>query len=102
MFDPNLNPGSELDNSELCSIFKCSPQGGMRKSNTTNSLVIISNHVSSIYDDRWLEETFHYTGMGMSGDQSLTFMQNKTLSESRLNVISVHLFEVFVDKIYTY
>lgn len=102
MFDPNLNTGAELNNRELCSIFMCSSQGGMRKSKITNSLVIISNHVKSIYDDRWLDETFHYTGMGMSGAQSLNFMQNKTLAESRVNGISVHLFEVFYDKIYTY
>lgn len=40
--------------------------------------------------------------MGMSGDQSLDFMQNKTLSESPTNSVSVHLFEVFEDKVYTY
>ena len=102
MFDPKLEPGSQLDNQELCSIFKCSPQGGMRKSNSTDSLVIISNHIKSIYDDRWIGKVFHYTGMGMSGDQSLDFMQNKTLAESTSNGVSVHLFEVFEDKVYTY
>ena len=102
MFDPKIEPGSQLDNQELCSIFNCSSQGGMRKSNTTNSLVIISNHIKSIYDDRWIGEVFHYTGMGMSGDQSLDFMQNKTLAESSTNGVSIHLFEVFEDKVYTY
>jgi 5-methylcytosine-specific restriction protein A len=102
MFDPKIETGSEVDNQRLCSLFKCSPQGGMRKSKTTNSLIIISNHIKSIYDDRWQGEVFHYTGMGMSGDQSLDFMQNKTLSESSKNGVDVHLFEVFEDKIYTY
>lgn len=102
MFDPQIEPGNQLDNQELCSIFKCSPQGGMRKSNTTNTLLIISNHIKSIYDDRWLGEVFHYTGMGMSGNQSLDFMQNRTLAESLTNGVSIHLFEVFEDKVYTY
>jgi len=102
MFDPKIKPGSQLSNKELCDIFKCSPQGGMRKSNTTNTLVIISNHIKSIYDDRWIGDVFHYTGMGMTGDQSLYFMQNKTLAESITNGVAVHLFEVFEDKIYTY
>jgi 5-methylcytosine-specific restriction protein A len=75
---------------------------GMRKSNKTNSLVIVSNHIKSIYNDRWIEKNFHYTGMGQSGDQSIDFMQNKTLAESNINQVSVHLFEVFKDLVYTY
>ncbi|QQX81677.1 HNH endonuclease [Shewanella sp. KX20019] len=74
----------------------------MRKSNSTNSLVIVSNHIKSIYDDRWDIDTLHYTGMGTTGDQSLNFLQNKTLSNCKTNGISVHLFEVFRDKEYTY
>lgn len=98
----SLTPGTKLDNSALCSIFGCSPQGGMRRSHHTNTLVIISNHVKSIYDDRWEADTLHYTGMGTNGDQSLSFAQNKTLAESQTNGIKVHLFEVFIDKEYTY
>ena len=97
-----LQPGSILNNEELCSMFSCSSQGGMRRSHTTNTLVIVSNHIKSIYDDRWLGDTFHYTGMGTKGDQSLDFSQNKTLSESTSNGVSVHLFEVFVEKEYSY
>jgi len=102
MFDPGLKNGDEINNQELCNIFKCGPQGGMRKSNTTQTLTIVSNHIKSVYDDRWIDEVFHYTGMGMKGDQSLEFMQNKTLAQSDINGINVHLFEVFVSKIYTY
>ena len=35
-------------------------------------------------------------------DQSLNAAQNKTLNESNINAVGVHLFEVFVDKKYTY
>jgi 5-methylcytosine-specific restriction enzyme A len=98
----DLKPGTILNNEELCNIFSCSTQGGMRRSHTTNTLVIVSNHIKSIYDDRWLKDIFHYTGMGTKGTQSLDFAQNKTLSESNENSVSVHLFEVFVEKEYSY
>ena len=40
--------------------------------------------------------------MGSEGDQSLDFMQNKTLAESKLNGVHVFIFEVFKPKEYTY
>jgi 5-methylcytosine-specific restriction enzyme A len=101
-FNPHLNQGDVINNQELCDFFKCSTQGGMRRSKITNTLVIISNHINSIYDDRWIGDEFHYTGMGMEGDQRLEFAQNKTLAESHKNQVDVHLFEVFKDKQYTY
>jgi 5-methylcytosine-specific restriction enzyme A len=94
--------GTKLNNSDLCEAFGCSPQGGMRRAHKTNTLVIVSNHIKSIYDDRWSGDVLHYTGMGSKGDQSLTFQQNKTLAESGTNGVSVHLFEVFKDQEYTY
>lgn len=103
MYEYNIpTPGTKLNNTELCEVFGCSPQGGMRRSHKTNTLVIVSNHIKSIYDDRWVGDVLHYTGMGSKGDQSLTFQQNKTLAESRTNGVAVHLFEVFKDQEYTY
>ncbi|HHC6637484.1 TPA: HNH endonuclease [Vibrio parahaemolyticus] len=64
--------GTKLNNTELCDAFGCSPQGGMRRAHKTNTLVIVSNHIKSIYDDRWS------------------------------NGVAVHLFEVFKDQEYTY
>lgn len=97
-----LQPGTLLNNDDLRSIFGCSTQGGMRRSLKTDTLVIVSNHIKSIYDDRWLGDTLHYTGMGTKGDQSLNKSQNKTLAQSDVNGVAVHLFEVFVDKEYSY
>ncbi len=97
-----LKAGTILDNQKLCEIFGCSTQGGMRRSHKTNTLVIVSNHIKSIYDDRWFGDIFHYTGMGQKGDQSLDFAQNKTLAESDNNGVGVYLFEVFIDKKYSY
>lgn len=97
-----LSPGAELNNDKLTQLFKCSTQGGMRRSNATKTLVIVANHVKSVYSDRWEDGVFHYTGMGWAGDQSLDFMQNKTLAESAHNGVAVHLFEVYRPKTYTY
>lgn len=98
----DIRPGDIFTNETLMRIFHCSPQGGMRKSNKTNTLVIVSNHVKSIYDDRWVGDILYYTGMGTEGDQDFYKAQNKTLFYSGSNDISVHLFEVFIDTQYTY
>jgi|GEM_PF-628422 len=97
-----LSPGDKLDNERLRTIFKCSTQGGMRRGTKTNTLVIVSNHIKSIYDDRWVDNVLHYTGTGSVGDQVLKGNQNKTLFESNSNGVDVHLFEVFEKGIYTY
>ena len=94
-FEHGLNPGDTIVNSQLTDIFKCSPQGGMRRSHRTNTLVIVSDHTRGIYEDRWIDGKLHYTGMGLEGDQRIDSTQNKTLAESQTNGVEVFLFEVF-------
>lgn len=48
-----LEIGIDINNISLCDIFKCSPQGGMRRSKKTNTLVLISNRITSTYTDTW-------------------------------------------------
>ena len=69
-----LNIGMDIDNKTSCEIFQCSPQGGMRRSLKTNSLVLISNKIHSVYNDLWKGDIFLYTGMGQKGDHNLNFM----------------------------
>ncbi len=95
-------PGLNLNNDDLIRYFLCRPQGEMRRSNRTNTLVIVSSHVASIYDDRWVDDVLHYTGMGQVSPQSLEFNQNRTLNESTTNGVAVHLFEVFSARAFTY
>jgi len=102
MFNPNLEIGQIINNDKLCDIFKCSPQGGMRKSNTTETLVIVANYVRGIYHDKWIGGVLHYTGMGLHGDQSIYEKQNYTLKNCATNGIDVHLFEVMNEGEYTY
>ena len=101
-----LVQGKVYLNADICHIFKCSPQGGMRRSLKTNTLVLISNQTLSSeenpYHDYWKESVFYFTGMGLSGNQRLDYAQNKTLAKSETLGLSVHLFEVYQSKQYTY
>lgn len=92
-FIPSFPVGATVTHQELCLEFKCGNMGGMRRSHVTNTLVIISDHTKALYDDKLYGNELHYTGMGKSGDQTLT-SQNRTLAESDTNGIDVHLFEV--------
>ena len=96
-----LKPNQTISNKELQTIFECGNMGGMRKSNRTNSLVLISDYTKNLYEDRWIGDTLHYTGMGKIGDQTLS-SQNKTLYHSNENGILIYLFEVFESKKYTF
>ncbi|WJE53608.1 HNH endonuclease [Bacillus cereus] len=89
-----------VNNQQLCEVFLCAPQGGMRKSNRTNTLTLISDK-TKLYDDRVDGEIYHYTGMGQTGDQKMSG-QNLTLAESDQNGVEIHFFEVMKQREYTY
>lgn len=102
MFNPKLKIGQVITNDELRNIFICGNMGGMRRSKTTNTLVIISDHTKGLYEDKWFRDILHYTGMGKKGDQDINASQNRTLNESNINGVKVYLFEVFEANRYTY
>lgn len=93
-FDPGLKIGQILKNADVVETFKCGNMGGMRRSRTTNTLVIVSDYTKGIYHDKWIGGVLHYTGMGKSGDQDINWAQNATLAECGRNGVDVHLFEV--------
>lgn len=72
----------------------------MRKSNRTNTLTLISDK-TKFYDDKGVDDIYHYTGMGQSGDQKMSG-QNLTLAESDTNEVEIHFFEVMKPVEYTY
>ncbi len=82
--------------------FKCSSQGGMLRSKKTNTLVLLAKHYKSVYDDTWQGNILNYTGMGLIGDQSSDYKQNKTLKFSKTNGVAVHLFESYHKGEYIY
>lgn len=94
MFDPGLKIGQILKNADIVDIFKCGNMGGMRRSRTTNTLVIVSDYTKGIYHDKWIGGVLHYTGMGKSGDQDINWAQNATLAACGRNGVDIHLFEV--------
>ena len=102
MFDPGLKIGQVLKNSDIVDLFKCGNMGGMRRSKSTNTLVIISDYTKGIYHDKWIGGVLHYTGMGKSGDQDIHWAQNATLAACGNSDVDVHLFEVIEDGEYVY
>ena len=101
-FELPVSPGDVIDNEPLREIFRCSAAGAMRRSQKTNSLVLISDHTRPACDDKWIGKTFHFTGMGLNGEQGLSFNQNKALCESNESGTRLFLFEVFSEGAYTF
>lgn len=65
MFNPGLKIGQIIKNADIVEIFKCGNMGGMRRSRTTNTLVIVSDYTKGLYHDKWIGGVLHYTGMGI-------------------------------------
>ena len=61
--------------------------------NDHHLLVLTTAFDGSTHHDRWVGDTFFYKGMGLHGDQSLSFAQNRTLADSTRTGIPVFLFE---------
>ncbi len=101
-FTVPLSPGDTIDNNTLHTTFRCSLLGPMRRSRTTNSLVLVSDHTQPENIDTWIGKVFHFTGMGTVGDQGPGSRQNKTLEESPKNGTALFLFEVFQEGCYVY
>lgn len=102
VFDPGISIGTELTNEQMRILFKCANSGGMRPSNRTGTLVIVSDETKGLYRDIWKNGVLHYTGMGRVGDQVLKGNANNTLYNSNVNGVEVHLFEVLKKTVYTY
>lgn len=101
-FKPPFEVGAVVSNAVMTEAFKVGNMGGMRRSKTTGTLVLISDNTKGLYSDKWNDGVLHYTGMGKIGDQALDKTQNKTLAESKTNGVEVHLFEVNEPGKYTY
>ncbi len=101
-FEMYIQEGQVLTNRELTEVFKCGNMGRMRKSNTYNTLTLISNHTKGLYNDVWKSDILHFTGTGKIGDQKIRFSQNRTLAESNETNIPIYLFEVYEHAKYTY
>lgn len=102
---PKFKVGDEVKHADIINTFKCGNMGGMLPSNTTKTLVIISDYTKGLYQDKWIDGVLHYTGTGAVGDQALDGnpgYKNGILYNSRTNGMEVHLFEVLEAAVYIY
>lgn len=101
-FNPGYEIGQVVSNTDIVNTFVCGNMGGMRRSHTTNTLVIVSDYTKGLYQDKWIGGVLHYTGMGKKGNQDINRAQNATLAKCGQNGVDVHLFEVLERGKYIY
>lgn len=105
-YNPNIRVGEVVNSDTIYSEFQCQRYKGIMYSRANNALVLISDRVKAVYQDRWDEnDILYYTGTGKVGNQVLDESNgnnNKKLAYSRENGIELFLFERFVDKEYLY
>ena len=70
-FKPPFEVGAVVSNAVMTEAFKVGNMGGMRRSKTTGTLVLISDNTKGLYSDKWNDGVLHYTGMGKIGDQAI-------------------------------
>lgn len=76
MFNPNIQIGDVLSESEIHRVFECQTQLGIRLSTKNHAIVIVSNAMpDNIYADVWQDGVLYYTGTNAS-----SFNGNQTLS----------------------
>lgn len=97
----NLTINETYSQKDIQKLLNITIMRGMNYKIESNRLILVRNHIKSIYDDKQEGNILFYTGEGRSGDQTLTGM-NKRLLDSLQNKTEVHLFEVFTVKEYTY
>lgn len=85
-----FTPGQLVNNREIMNVFKCACEGGIRKSNTTNTVVLINRSTSQ--DPGIPAGTIAYEGSG-KGNQTLEKGKNKTLLKAFDMKLPVFLFE---------
>ena len=52
-WNPRLERGVVLTAKQVNEVFNCSWSSGMNRSHKTNSLVLFSDHIKPLYNDRW-------------------------------------------------
>lgn len=94
--DWDLNPGDEIRRVELHRRYGGGRQGGISPSATTNNVLVFTEPSSGRqhgYYDTWNEDgTFHYTGEGQKGDQTMN-RGNKAILEHTRTGKKLRLFQ---------
>jgi 5-methylcytosine-specific restriction enzyme A len=70
-FDPGLAPGQILTGDDLQRVFTCDDRGGMRWSQETRTLVVLSDQFEAIAPDRWDGAVLHFAAVDLPGEREL-------------------------------
>lgn len=93
-FNPKIRKGEVINNEHLMRIYGCGIKGRMRRSLSTNSLVLISNSRNSDYKPAFKRNgLWYFTGMGREGNQDINYSHNRTLAQSNTNRVQLFLFK---------
>ena len=93
-FNPGLAPGQILTGDDLQGVFTCGDRGGMRWSQETQTLVVLSDQFDAIAPDRWDGAVLHCAAMDLPGDQDLDDALIGPLTGSGSNAgAAIYLFE---------
>jgi len=96
-----LEVNNTYSQKDIKNLLDCTIMRGMNYKIDTNRLILIRNHIKSIYEDKQEGNILYYTGEGRIGNQELTGI-NLRLSKSKEANTEVLLFEVFKSSEYTY
>ncbi len=97
MFRLCIENGQVFTSSQLANLFEVKSLKVSRFLKEKNTLVTITDYSKTHYPDKWIGDTFHYTG-----GQKITGTTNAKLADSRTNGIVVHLFQVMNPDEYVY
>lgn len=91
------------NDNEICNAFHCSPDGIIRTSYDTNTLVLIAKHNNPHYDYNWGSDgILYYTVINSEDNQNISYLKNKILSTIKKKNIKVYLFQSYKDDEYYY
>ena len=94
--------GDVLSHQEVCQTFHVGISGGIRYSKRHKWVVLIADYRNLLYDNRWANDIFYYTGTGQEGNQSLTHPHNARVCNSTADHTQLFVFEVSRDANYHY
>jgi hypothetical protein len=93
----DLEPGAEFRRQELRNRFGGNQQAGIAPLKTSPNVLVFTNPAKGPehgYYNRWVEDgSFHYTGQGQKGDQSIDSYPNRDLLNHGTDDRALRLFE---------
>ncbi len=93
----HLNPNEIVTHSQLANLFQVKTLKQSRFIKETNTLVLISDYTKGYHPNKWIGDVLHLTG-----NRKITGAAYSKLADSRINGVTIHLFQVMNPGQYTY